>query len=96
MTPPRAVVFDWDNTLVARWDIIHETLQLTFRDLAREPWTFAQTKAWIGRSMRDSFADLFGADADRRTSRRRAPSRTPSKAAASRRAGTCGTWATRE
>ena len=65
MTTPRAVVFDWDNTLVARWDIIHETLQLTFRDLAREPWSFAQTKAWIGRSMPESFADLFGADADR-------------------------------
>ena len=63
MRKPRAVLFDWDNTLVESWDIIHESLRLTFRDLGRAPWTFAQTKAWVRRSMRDSFPDLFGADA---------------------------------
>ena len=62
---PRAVLFDWDNTLIASWDIIHESLRLTFVDLAREPWSFAQTKAWVRRSMRDSFPELFGADAAR-------------------------------
>jgi len=62
---PRAVLFDWDNTLVESWDIIHESLRLTFLDLGREPWTFEQTKAWVRRSMRDSFPDLFGADAMR-------------------------------
>ena len=65
MTPPRAVLFDWDNTLVASWEIIHESLRRTFEDLGREPWSFAQTKAWVRRSMRDSFPDLFGADAER-------------------------------
>ena len=65
MTRPRVVVFDWDNTLVASWEIIHESLHLTFRDLEREPWSFDQTKAWVRRSMRDSFPDLFGADAGR-------------------------------
>ena len=34
-------------------------------DLGREPWSFDQTKAWVRRSMRDSFPDLFGADAAR-------------------------------
>jgi len=62
---PRAVLFDWDNTLIASWDIIHESLRLTFLDLGREPWSFARTKAWVRRSMRDSFPDLFGTDAER-------------------------------
>ena len=65
MKSPRAVLFDWDNTLVASWDIIHESLQSTFLGLGREPWSFADTKAWVRRSMRDSFPDLFGADAGR-------------------------------
>ena len=65
MKKPRAVLFDWDNTLVESWGIIHESLRLTFLDLGREPWTFEQTKAWVRRSMRDSFPDLFGADAAR-------------------------------
>ena len=65
MIRPRAVLFDWDNTLIASWEIIHESLRLTFLDLGREPWSFAQTKAWVRRSMRDSFPDLFGIDAAR-------------------------------
>ena len=65
MKKPRAVLFDWDNTLIASWEIIHESLRLTFRDLGHEPWSFAQTKAWVRRSMRDSFPDLFGAEAGR-------------------------------
>ena len=65
MKTPRAILFDWDNTLVASWEIIHESLRRTFLDLGREPWSFEQTKAWVRRSMRDSFPDLFGADAGR-------------------------------
>ena len=65
MRRPRAVLFDWDNTLVVSWEIIHESLRLTLLDLGREPWSFDQTKAWVRRSMRDSFPDLFGADAVR-------------------------------
>ena len=65
MRRPRAVLFDWDNTLVVSWEIIHESLRLTFLDLGREPWSFDRTKAWVRRSMRDSFPDLFGADAAR-------------------------------
>ena len=65
MRRPRAVLFDWDNTLVMSWEIIHESLCLTFQDLGREPWSFDQTRNWVRRSMRDSFPDLFGADAVR-------------------------------
>ena len=65
MRRPRAVLFDWDNTLVQSWEIIHESLRRTFLDLDREPWSFDQTKAWVRRSMRESFPELFGADAVR-------------------------------
>ena len=65
MRRPRAVLFDWDNTLVQSWEIIHESLRRTFLDLDRKPWSFNQTKAWVRRSMRDSFPDLFGTDAVR-------------------------------
>ena len=65
MKRPGAVVFDWDNTLVASWEIIHDSLRRTFLDLGRKPWSFDQTRAWVRRSMRDSFPDLFGADAGR-------------------------------
>ena len=65
MRRPRAVLFDWDNTLIESWEIIHESLRQTFLDLDREPWSFDRTKAWVRRSMRDSFPDLFGVDAVR-------------------------------
>ena len=57
---PRAVLFDWDNTLVDSWHIIHGALNETFGALDMTPWTIEQTKGWVRRSMRDSFPDLFG------------------------------------
>lgn len=97
MTNPRAIVFDRDNTLVTHWEIIHETLRLIFRDLARESWTFAQTKAWVGRSMRDSFATCSAPTRTVRTDSiyghyrcRHLDRLTP--LAGSSRGGACGTW----
>lgn len=57
---PRAVVFDWDNTLVDSWHVIHASLHDTFTALDMTPWTLAETKSWVRRSMRDSFPELFG------------------------------------
>lgn len=58
--PPRAIVFDWDNTLVDSWATIHEALVLTFTAMGREPWTLAETKARVRHSLRDAFPALFG------------------------------------
>jgi phosphoglycolate phosphatase len=64
MTPPRApkaVIFDWDNTLVDSFPAIHGALVATLVAMGHEPWTFDETRARARRSLRDSFPDLFGA-----------------------------------
>ncbi|MBL6946143.1 MAG: HAD family hydrolase [Rhodospirillales bacterium] len=57
---PRAIIFDWDNTLVETWPAIHEALQRTFNQFGLEPWTFEETKQRVRKSMRESFPPLFG------------------------------------
>lgn len=62
LTKPRAVIFDWDNTLVNTWPIIHAALANTFRDMGQPEWTMEQTQARVRKSMRDSFPEVFGPD----------------------------------
>ncbi|MCB2102324.1 MAG: HAD family hydrolase [Rhodobacterales bacterium] len=57
---PRAVIFDWDNTLVDTWPTIHDALDHTFRAYGLKPWTLEETRARVRRSMRESFPPLFG------------------------------------
>lgn len=59
LAPPHAVLFDWDNTLVDSWEVIHAALCDTFLAMDHEPWTLDQTKAWVRRSTRESFPQLF-------------------------------------
>lgn len=59
-TKPRAVIFDWDNTLVDTWETIHEALVGTLERMGYPPWTLAETKARVARSLRHSFPELFG------------------------------------
>jgi phosphoglycolate phosphatase len=58
---PRALLFDWDNTLVDSWTTIHEALVVTFTAMGVAPWTLEETKARVAKSLRDSFPALFGA-----------------------------------
>lgn len=57
---PKAILFDWDNTLVNTWPVIHEALNKTFTELGHAPWPIEQVKQRVARSMRDSFPDIFG------------------------------------
>lgn len=57
---PAAILFDWDNTLVDTWPVIHDSLNTTFRAFGLEIWTLEQTKERARKSMRDSFPALFG------------------------------------
>lgn len=57
---PRAVVFDWDNTLVDTWPVIHSSFESTLVAMGHEPWTLEQTKDRVSKSMRDAFPELFG------------------------------------
>ena len=66
MTPvrPRALLFDWDNTLVDTWAAIHHALKVTFEAMGREPWTLEQTRQRVRRSAREAFPALFGTRAE--------------------------------
>lgn len=57
---PRALVFDWDNTLVDSWATIHHALTLTFTAMGHVPWTIDETKARVRHSLREAFPALFG------------------------------------
>jgi phosphoglycolate phosphatase len=58
---PRALLFDWDNTLVDTWPTIHEALAKTLAAMGHAPWTLAESKERVRLSLRDSFPQLFGA-----------------------------------
>ncbi len=60
LPPPRAILFDWDNTLVDNWPSIHDALNATFSAMGHELWTLEQTKERVRRSLRDSFPEMFG------------------------------------
>ena len=57
---PRAILFDWDNTLVDTWPVIHAALEETFLEGGLTPWTIDEVKARVQKSMRDSFPIIFG------------------------------------
>ncbi len=57
---PKAIIFDWDNTLVNTWPVIHAALHDTFTEMGHKPWTLQETKERVKKSMRDSFPELFG------------------------------------
>lgn len=58
---PKAILFDWDNTLVDNWAVIHEALAATFTAMGLTPWSLAETRGRVRASLRDSFPRLFGA-----------------------------------
>jgi phosphoglycolate phosphatase len=60
LTKPTAVIFDWDNTLVNTWPIIHAALNATMEAMNKPLWTFDMTKQRVRKSMRDSFPEIFG------------------------------------
>ncbi len=58
--PPRAILFDWDNTLVDSWPTILDALNTTFEAFGMAPWSMAEARQRVRHSMRDSFPKLFG------------------------------------
>jgi phosphoglycolate phosphatase len=57
---PRAVLFDWDNTLVNTWPTILECYRDTFVALGHVPWTMQEVQDRAHGSLRDHFPKLFG------------------------------------
>lgn len=58
---PRAILFDWDNTLVDTWPVIHKAMSELFGHFGMPAWSLEETKTRVRQSMRDSFPALFGA-----------------------------------
>lgn len=59
MHRPSAVLFDWDNTLVDSWAVIHVALNETFTAMGHPAWTRAETEARVRGSLRDTFPGMF-------------------------------------
>ncbi len=56
---PEVILFDWDNTLVDTWPMIHTALNMTMRHMEHPEWSFEKVKSNVTKSMRDSFPELF-------------------------------------
>ena len=54
------LLFDWDNTLVDTWGLVHESLQVALRGLGMREWDMEETKRRLGASLRDNFPRMFG------------------------------------
>lgn len=57
---PRAILFDWDNTLVDTWATIHEALNFLMRAMGRPEWSLAETRGQVRLSLREAFPLHFG------------------------------------
>lgn len=60
LPPPRALIFDWDNTLVDTWGVITACYNSTFAHFGMPEWSDADTRARAHNSLRDTFPLLFG------------------------------------
>jgi phosphoglycolate phosphatase len=60
---PRALLFDWDSTLVDNWGAIHGAMNATLTALGRECWTVQQCRDRAQMSLRDVFPVLFAEQA---------------------------------
>ena len=59
---PRAIIFDWDNTLVENWLSIQAAMNAALADAGREPFDMDQVLASARFSGREVFARVFGPD----------------------------------
>ena len=60
MKLPKAIIFDWDNTLVDSWPLIHFAMNETLHEMGMEIWSLAESKQKMHRSGREMFPDIFG------------------------------------
>ncbi len=57
---PRAVLFDWDNTLVDSFEVIHIAINEARTAFGLTPWRYDETCRRVAKSLRDSFPAIFG------------------------------------
>jgi phosphoglycolate phosphatase len=57
---PRALLFDWDNTLVDTWPCIGRATNITLESMGHKPWTDAEIRQRVAGSLRDTFPTIYG------------------------------------
>lgn len=57
---PHALLFDWDNTLVSTWEVLHKVINLTFAEYKMPLWSLEKMKSDAHKSSREAFPSLFG------------------------------------
>jgi len=57
---PRAILFDWDNTLVDSWATIRDALNVVMAAMGKPSWSLQETKERVRLSLRESFPIHFG------------------------------------
>ena len=60
LSAPRAVLYDWDNTLIDSWGTIIAAVNHTLEAFGHDRWSEAESRRRIRKSLRDSFPALFG------------------------------------
>jgi len=57
---PKAILFDWDNTLVDTWPCIGRATNITLEAMGHEPWDEAELRRRVAGSLRDTFPTIYG------------------------------------
>ena len=57
---PKAIVFDWDNTLVDTWPVIHLAINQTMQAMQKPQISLEEVRNTVHKSMRESFPSIFG------------------------------------
>ncbi len=59
---PKAIIFDWDDTLVDTWKVVHNAVNTTLVAMGRDPWSEEEARQHLGPPARVLFTGLFGED----------------------------------
>lgn len=57
---PRAILFDWDNTLVDTWAVTGRAVNITLETMGHKPWTEDEIRTRVAASLRDTFPKIYG------------------------------------
>ncbi len=57
---PRAVIFDWDDTIVDNWPLALQALNTALTHMGMQAWSDEEARQKSGGSARDLFGALFG------------------------------------
>lgn len=62
---PKAILFDWDNTLVDTWEMVFKAINAAREAVSRTPFTLEEFSQRPHHSLRDTAVDLFGEHAEK-------------------------------